>query len=335
MTRGGRPRLVALRALGLGDFLTGVPALRALADAFPEHERLLAAPAVLRPLALLSGAVDDVVDTAPLAPLPRALRGADVAVNLHGRGPQSHRVLLRTRPSRLIAFRHEGILESAGMPQWREPEHEVERWGRLLSESGIPADPARLDVEAPDRPVPPAARDATVLHPGAASAARRWPPERFAAVAASEHRAGRNVIVTGGPTEVELARWLARTAGLPGEAVFAGRTDVLELAALVGGAGVVVCGDTGVAHLATALGTPSVVLFGPVSPDRWGPPPARPWHRPLWAGRTGDPHASQPDHGLLAISVEHVLAELDLLRARPLSEQGSRARAGVLTPPSS
>jgi hypothetical protein len=52
----GRP-VVALRALGLGDLLTGVPALRALADAFPGHPVLLACPAALAPMARISGAV--------------------------------------------------------------------------------------------------------------------------------------------------------------------------------------------------------------------------------------------------------------------------------------
>jgi uncharacterized protein YjbJ (UPF0337 family) len=56
---------------------------------------------------------------------------------------------------------------------------------------------------------------------------------------------------------------------------------------------------------------PSVVLFGPTPPAEWGPPPDRPWHRALWAGRRGDPHAKAPDAGLLAISVEDVLAALN------------------------
>src|SRR5205823_1228874 len=73
--------------------------------------------------------------------------------------------------------------------------------------------------------------------------------------------------------------------------------------------GRVVSGDTGVAHLATALRTPSVVLFGPVSPRLWGPPEdAR--HLVLWAGRTGDPHAGSPDAGLLEITPEQVLQAL-------------------------
>lgn len=158
---------------------------------------------------------------------------------------------------------------------------------------------------------------ATLIHPGAASGSRRWPAERFAAVARAEHAAGRTVLVTGGPDEVALARHVALLAELPDGAVRAGTTDLTGLAALVGAAGRVVCGDTGVAHLATALGTPSVLLFGPTPPDAWGPPPARrDRHRVLWHGTTGDPHGAAPDLGLLRIQIPDVLAELAELPTR-------------------
>ncbi len=118
------------------------------------------------------------------------------------------------------------------------------------------------------------------------------------------------MVITGGPGEVELAQHVALDAGLPRTTVQAGRTDLGRLARMVAAAGRVICTDTGVAHLATALGTPSVVLFGPTSPRRWGPPPDRPWHRVLWRGTTGDPHGSTPDPGLLALTVEDVLDAL-------------------------
>lgn len=314
----GRPAVIVLRALGLGDLLAAVPALRALAAAFPDHRRLLAAPGALAPIAELSGAVDAVLDAAPLAPLG-ACHGAEVvAVNLHGRGPQSHRVLLEGGPlGRLISFRHPEVPESAGAPIWREKEHETRRWCRLLAESGIPADPADLDLDLPPEllaAAPEDARGATLVHPGGARVACRWPAERWAEVARAEAEAGRRVVVTGGPDEVDLARRVARGAGLPEGAVYAGKTGLPDLAALVAVAGRVASNDTGVAHLATALRTPSAVVFGPVSPLEWGPPD-RPWHRVLWAGRVGDPHAPVPHEGLLEIPAADVAAALDGLPA--------------------
>jgi ADP-heptose:LPS heptosyltransferase len=151
----------------------------------------------------------------------------------------------------------------------------------------------------------------TVLHPGAASPARRWPADRWAALARAERAAGRRVLVTGSAAERALADDVAAAAELPTAAVLAGRTDVAALAAVVAHAGRVVCGDTGVAHLATAYGVPSVVLFGPTPPSEWGPPPARPRHRALHRGGRGDPHGTAPDPRLLEIGVEEVIAALE------------------------
>ena len=312
-----RALLLALRPLGLGDFLTGVPAYKALAHAWPDHIRVLAAPPQLAPLAALTGgALHAVVPAAPLSPLHPSLRRCDVAVNLHGRGPQSHRVLAGARPRRLIAWSHAEVEASAGMPEWSADEHETARWCRLLRESGIPADPADLELRAPPRGTFGAYEGATVIHPGAASPARRWPVGRFAAVARAEVETGRRVVVTGGRDDVRRAQAVARSAGLGDGAVLAGRTDLVGLASVVARAARVVCGDTGVAHVATAYGTPSVVLFGPTSPEHWGPP-RRPWHLALWAGRRGDPHGPVTDAGLLEISVDQVLAELARMPPHP------------------
>jgi ADP-heptose:LPS heptosyltransferase len=304
--------VVVLRALGLGDLLTAVPALRALQQAWPAATVTVAAPRALAPLVALTGC--ELVDAQPLAPLPTGLHGADVLVNLHGRGAQSHRVALHARPRRLIAFAHPEVPETAGMPAWRAGEHEVARWCRLLRTSGIPADEARLRLPAPPLPAAlEAVRGATLVHPGAASPARRWPAPRFAEVARAEAADGRQVVITGGPDERDLAVDVAARAGLPETAVLAGRTDLHELAAVVGAAGRVVCGDTGVAHLATAFGIDSVLLFGPTSPHAWGPWDAAHRHRVLWTGRTGDPHGQIPHAGLLEIAPREVLAELATL----------------------
>ena len=78
--------------------------------------------------------------------------------------------------------------------------------------------------------------------------------------------------------------------------------DLLDLVAT---AKLLICGDTGVAHVATAYGTPSVLLFGPMSPRLWGP--LKGPHTVLWHGRTGDTFGGEPDPGLLGITVEEVL----------------------------
>ena len=313
MRRAASPVVLCLRALGLGDLLTGLPALRALGDAFPEHHRVLATPLELAPLALHAGVAHRVVPVRGLAPLP-PMAPPEVAVDLHGRGPESHRNLLALNPRRLIAFAN----AAAGWgpaPEWRADEHEVVRWCRLLEESGIPADPSRLEITAPEIAVPEQAAGATLLHPGAASPSRRWPVERWVDVARAEDAAGGQVIVTGAASERGQALAVARRAGLDDAAVLAGKTTALELAAVVGAAARVVSGDTGVGHLATALRTPSVLLFGPSSPAHWGPPPDRARHIVLWAGRRGDPHASTADPGLMAISSAEVIGALDALRS--------------------
>jgi ADP-heptose:LPS heptosyltransferase len=79
------------------------------------------------------------------------------------------------------------------------------------------------------------------------------------------------------------------------------------MAALISDSRLVICGDTGVAHLAASTGTASVVLFGPTAPARWGPRGPAP-HAALWAGGVGDPHADAPHEGLLLITVDRVLA---------------------------
>src|SRR3954447_12521312 len=298
-----KPRLVVLRALGLGDLMTGIPALRGLRRQFAAHRIVLCAPASLAPLALLSGAVDEVRDTAGLRPLPPDLAGADLAVNLHGRGPQSHLLIEQLAPRRLLAFSHPELPSTADFPKWRAAEHEAERWCRMLAELDVPCDPGDLRL-SPPRPL--RRSNTTVIHPGAAFASRRWPVERYAAVMRSELNRGRRVIVTGSGGERPRALEVASMAGAAEWTVAAGRTPLPELATLVAGAGRVVCGDTGVGHLATALGTPSVLLFGPTSPALWGPPQGG-RHIVLWHGREGDPHSDRPDPGLLEIDVDEVL----------------------------
>ncbi|WP_338018173.1 glycosyltransferase family 9 protein [Streptomyces taklimakanensis] len=307
------PRLLVLRALGLGDLLAGVPALRALRREFPRYEIVLAAPPELAVPAESSGAVDTLLPAAaPGRAVPEITNWQgpppQVAVDLHGKGPESMRALRAPAPDRLLAF------AAPDGPEWYAEEHERDRWCRFLEWYGIPADPSDLRLPPPAAPSP--APGAVVLHPGAGSPARCWPVERYAEVAVELRRAGRHVVATGGPREYELLARLAKLARLPDSDVY-GAPPMERLAALVAGASAVVSGDTGPAHLAVAYGSPSVTLFGPVSPELWGPPPSE-RHQVLWhPGPPGDPHGRRPDPRLMRVRPEEVLAALSRLPEVP------------------
>ncbi|GAA4603921.1 ADP-heptose:LPS heptosyltransferase [Actinoplanes octamycinicus] len=347
--------ILVLRALGVGDLATGVPALRALRAAFPGEELVLAAPTWLTPLIDLIGGVDRVLPTSglddPSATAPSAAASSAVAspaassavaspaassaaaspaassaaasssaassfadrlsepprlaVNLHGSGPESHRLLLRAQPKELWAFRNPAAGHLDG-PDWSDEEHEVRRWCRLLRHYGIDADETDLTLKTP---LGYAGSALTIVHPGAKSPSRRWPPERYAEVARRLRDTGHHVVITGSPAEQDLTAKIAADAGLGPEALPA-TDDLATLAGMIANARLLISGDTGVSHLATAYGTPSVTLFGPMSPARWGPPD-RPQHRAIWHGtrsERGDLPGPEVHPALLAITVDETLA---------------------------
>ena len=324
-----RPRLLALRALGLGDLLVVVPALRALARAFPGHRRILAAPAWLEPIARLIPGVDALAPTPGVdGPIESCPAPVDLAVNLHGRGPQSHRLLDSLQPRQRIGHRASGW----DGPEWIDPgetgsQHERLRWTRLLGAYGIAADPDDIAIDRPAIPSP--APGAVVLHVGAGHGSRAWPVARFAAVAATLAEHDHRVVLSGGPHDRDRAAAIARRAGLYPNSVLAGTMTLDAAVALIAEARLLISADTGAAHLASAYQTPSVVIFGPAPPQEWGPPRHGP-HRVLTDPRVrrGDPFADDPDPALLAVDVDQVLAAVeDLFAALRVT--------GRITPPPS
>ncbi|KNX39589.1 glycosyltransferase family 9 protein [Luteipulveratus halotolerans] len=311
-----RRRALVLRALGLGDALTAVAALRGLRRLLPEHEIVLAGPEDVGGWLADLRVVDRVL---PIAGLSTALAWSgpapEVAVNLHGRGPESHRRLQTLRPHRMIGFANGAAGFSCG-PAWPGGLHEVDRWCFLMRSSGVACSPQDLRLPVRTRP---SARPYVLIHPGASAAARRWPVHRWHAVvrAITRHT---EVRVTGTWGERRLGRDV--TQGLRGAHDLCGRLDVSGLAAQVAGATAVLSTDTGIAHLATALGTPSVTLFGPTSPVRWGPSIDTARHLVLWredVPTLADPHAICIDPRLDAVGVPEVLQALGQVTRRPSS----------------
>jgi heptosyltransferase I len=167
------------------------------------------------------------------------------------------------------------------LPYDLRSEHVIER---LLTESGV--------------------SDFAVLNPGAGWGAKRWPPERYGLVAKSLGCVGVRSIINHGPGEEELARQSQAAscgAGIPL------KSSISELIALMRRAKLFIGGDTGPLHLASALHVPVVAIFGPTDPARNGPYGTRSIVLRNPASRTTHARHSQPDLGLLDISVDVVV----------------------------
>ena len=125
-------------------------------------------------------------------------------------------------------------------------------------------------TEAGSGPAPIRSGNYAIVNPGAAWPNKRWPPERFGAVAAALGRElGMRSIVLWGPGERALAD--AVVAAANGAAEASPETRIADLVAMARSARVMISGDTGPMHIAGAVGTPVVALFGPTYPERNGP----------------------------------------------------------------
>jgi ADP-heptose:LPS heptosyltransferase len=109
-----------------------------------------------------------------------------------------------------------------------------------------------------------------VVHAGSQLRSRRWPAERFAAVAQALGELSFRIVLTGTASEAALVHGIASGITHP-TLDLTGRTTIGELAALIGGAALLVSNDTGVSHIAAALRTPSVVIACGSDVERWRP----------------------------------------------------------------
>lgn len=291
--------IVVFRALQLGDMLCAVPSLRALRMHCPDAAiTLVGLPWAAGLAARFPHYIDDFLSfpgfpglperTPDIAAIPAFVaeaqsRGFDLAIQMHGSGWLSNRVVALFGAARQAGF-GEPDDDGVRLP-YPDTGSEVGRLLTLMEHLGAPSDYRRL--EFPLLPSDHAelassgitfavgARPYLCIHPGARDPARRWSPERFAAVADAAHAlTGWTVVLTGSGEERGLTARVRQAmrapsidAALP---ISAG-----ALAALIGGARMLVCNDTGVSHIAAALRTPSVVIFRASEPARWAPEDGR------------------------------------------------------------
>jgi len=343
-------RIAVFRALMLGDLLCAVPVLRALRAAFPRAAIDWIGLEPTRAMAARLGHLIDGFIALPGYPgLPEVpVNGAalpmffaqargrrfDLALQLHGSGPVVNEIVGALGARRTAGFFVEGsFVPKDDAPLWiRWPEtgHEIERLLALTDHLGLARRGTGLEypIDAGDRRAVTllgqdlgfgAGHPYACIHAGAQLASRRWPAERFAAVADGIAGRGLHVVLTGSIGEAALVRRVA-TRMRRSAIELAGRTTPGMLGALIESAEAIVCNDTSVSHIAAAVGCPSVVVSAGADVARWAPLDDRDLHRVLWEPTPCRPcaHAECPvGHTCaLAIRPETVLAALDALLAR-------------------
>lgn len=304
-------QIVVIRPGALGDTLLTLPALALLHRRWPDSRLMFVGRRDALPLVAASGLVDATSpydlpgwsalfgdDTSHAGRAAEMLHGCDVAVawltdpegvvvrNLRARGI-SQVVVAPGRPAPTRDEHAAIYLARTLVPFGIAPRRNLDALRQLVplrsfgtAERLAGADVARVASGAARRPV-------VALHPGSGGAAKRWPPERFAAIAARLAAAGYQPLLIQGPQDEPVVKQtldaldaldafgalgafgaFAPNAVRP--AVAAGLSPV-RLAALLTGCAGFLGNDSGVSHLAGLLALPTLALFGPTDPAVWSP----------------------------------------------------------------
>ncbi len=291
-----KQRIAVFRGLFLGDLLCAVPALRALRASFPQAEiTLIGLPWAASFVARFDRYLDRFVEFAgypginevPVDPARTAAfldeqraYGYDIAVQMHGSGGTSNPFVLDLRARATVAYYvgepPAGLTLGAPYP---DDEPEIKRNLGLVRLLGCPSRGLhsefplfQRDLAEADRLLRPLGfkdRPWIGLHAGSRQPTRRWPPAYFARVADHFARAhDARVILTGVPEEAPIVQAVAQRMKTK-PLVLAGKTSLGGLAAIIERLDLFISNDTGPSHMARAIDTPSVTVFGPVDHTRW------------------------------------------------------------------
>lgn len=299
-------RMLIVRLGAMGDIVHAIPVAAALRHAFPSARIDWLVSAKHRELLDLVPVIDRrlVINDRPAE--GHQARGGraggaffraigelrrshyDVAIDLQGLVKSAILARLSGAP-RVIGFSAPYVREplarlfytdghdpgSMGLRDPAESRHIVQINLGLLRALGVSATTPEFPIEPVDSGVARQVSDQcggryALLNPGAAWPNKRWPPDRLGAVARALYERHRlRSAVLWGPREEDLAREVVDRSD--GAATLTPRTTIADLVALARGAALMVSGDTGPTHVAAAVGTPIVGLFGPTRPQRNGP----------------------------------------------------------------
>jgi ADP-heptose:LPS heptosyltransferase len=275
-------RCLVVHPGALGDVLLALPALAHLAALVPGARRVLAASPGLGALLEHAGVVEQATDLEGLGlhhlfesePDPQRLErlgGYDVVVSWLGAGDATYRGHLERLAPRVVVAR--------AVPPPGSRAHATRHLLDTLAPLGSPPDavrPMRLEPGDAERAWAQgwleahglAPGEAVILHPGAGSPAKAWPG--FGRLAGRLRARGRPVVVVGGPADASAVARTVTEGAVP-ESVVGRDLSLPRLAALFRSASVLVGNDSGLSHLAAAVGCPTIALFGPTDPRVWAP----------------------------------------------------------------
>jgi len=300
-------RIAVFRALQIGDMLVTVPALRALRRAYPDaHIALIGLPWA-RDFVRRFGYCDELMifPGAPGMPEQPAddqalsicldevrARHFDLALQMHGSGRLTNALTVEFGAKHTMGFRPDARSAPQHFLIWEPHESEIRRYLRLMQSLGVPLQGEHLEfpvesaerhtaAELLNRHLPLAPRPFVCIHPGARLPSRRWPAERFAAVADAMAEHGYTVVLTGAPEEIEVGAHVRAAMRQPAVNLIGATKTLGVYATLVQQAGLMICNDTSASHFAAAMRTPSVVISSGADVPRWQPLDTS-HHRVLW-----------------------------------------------------
>jgi heptosyltransferase I len=291
-------KILIVRLGALGDIVHAIPAAAALRAALPEAQIDWMVEAKHRPILDLVTVIDRIVplDAPTLAAWADVVRRArqvayDIAFDFQGLMKSA--VLARASgATRVAGFSIWHLREKAARPFYSEtdggrngtdtapdpePEpHVIHKNLRLLRVAGVHTTRVEFPLAPVTSPALAAVRSAmgdapfALINPGAAWPNKRWPAERFGELSAFLRDVrGLRSIVLWGPGEETLAQAVVEAS--TDAASLAPPTEIADLVELSRAADLMVSGDTGPVHIAAAVGTPIVAIYGPTDPARNGP----------------------------------------------------------------
>jgi lipopolysaccharide heptosyltransferase I len=280
-------RLLVVRLGSLGDLIHTLPAVAALRRAHPALEIDWLVEPPHRPLLDLVPVISSVIvlpgrTARGWLDARRTMRGREYDVAADFQGLIKSAALARlSGAARVVGFDRRALREPAAASFYTETievgegRHVIDKNLGLAAALGAAPGPFEFPLASVTSAALDAIRDRVrsafaLINPGAAWPNKRWPPDRFGAVAAHlRDRHGLMSVVLWGPGEREVAE--AVVAAAAGAAVVAPETMLPDLLAFSREARLMVSGDTGPLHIAAAVGVPIVSMFGPTNPARNGP----------------------------------------------------------------